>query len=344
MRFSLFFLFLLVITSNFQLSDGDGMIKDKQICRWRFNKNPTVAFLCMAVRTMIDVAPAGPFFLFVLDYVFGTKATAWDIVRKDVEKYVNSKFDQYTIKTLNVWQRSMAARVQSCKYKTDQTFKISCYRNLQEDLAGYEPLFKGDTAKEKAMALKFYDLYVTTYMSVSVLLKNISEPALQASIDRDVIRKARLFSSHMESTAKLAQAYVCRQFKVKLEKSFVFWRDEKLLWPSDQDIYRYTDPSLDEDDIREELRNDTDKCRIFNAPNTYIATLVNLNNGTTLPNMDIRQRFCKTSRAISEIIPKTYIPWRNEMWKCKNSTDQDWIREIQEKADLLKDVANQKLN
>ena len=338
----LFLLFLLVITSNFQASDGDGMIKDKQICRWRFNKNPTTAFLCMAVRTMIDVAPAGPFFLFVLDYVFGTKASAWEIVQKDVEKYVNSKFDEYTIKTLNTWQRSMSARVRSCKYKTDMTFKISCYRNLQEDLAGYEPLFQGDTAKEKAMALKFYDLYVTTYVSVSMLLKNISGPALRASIDRDLTRKAKLFASHMEGTSKLAQAYVCRHLKVKLEKSFVFWKDEVLLWPSDRDIYRYTDPRLDEDDVYDELRNATDKCRIYNTPNTFIATIVNLKNGTTLPNINIRERHCKNSRAISEIIPKTFLPWRNEMWKCKDASAQDWIREIQDKVDLLRDMADQK--
>jgi len=317
-------------------------ISDKQICTWRHNDRSVMAYLCLAGRKLLDQAPAGSVVISILDHFYGKTPTAWDMVKDEVEKLIDSKFEAHKINTLQVWQHSIASRIASCKLKVNKNIKVSCYKNLQEDLAGFEPIFRGTTLKEKSMFLKYYDIYAATFMSVSYLLRNISTPVLQTSIERDIKHKAKIFSDHMQSAVYSTQAYACRFIKVKMVESYVFWTEDRLLWPHDEDVYKYMDPSINYGDVWREFYNKTQKCRIYDTTNTYIATIVDTRDSSQYPTGEFRGSFCRDSLAKAGVVPLTFPYWRTFMKMCRDDVNVSWINEIQEQVDMLKEILKKK--
>lgn len=190
--------------------------------------------LCHVVKVMFPkfVPGSGPAIYFV-DKLFTTGDTnVWDGIKTDVEKYVGEKFDGYKTKQLNIWHQSMVSRLHTCTSKVDVRFKRSCLQNLQEDLSGYEPKFRGQTDRENALYLKYYDIYVVTFLSVSNMLKSISNTTRQASIDRDVAIKARIFEKHLKTAVPSAKQYTCRVIKIEVRREFLiaFWKHQ-MYWP-----------------------------------------------------------------------------------------------------------------
>ena len=312
---------------------------DKVLCKWQYPKSLMNSYLCLVTRQIVKQAPAGTYLLDVVDHFFGGKdPTAWDLIKKDVEKHVASKFDDYTIRTLNQWKNSMSSRVQSCKLKIDQNIKISCYKNLQEDLAGYEAIFRGSNLKEISMSLEYYDIYVATFMAVSNHLRNISGPALQKSIDRDIQHKAKIFSDYLQKAVDHTQGFLCRHIKIKVEEEYLFWKEERLIWPNDEDINKYLNPKLRYNDIRNEMENTTHQCRMWDTINTYASYIIDVRNGSKYPGGGYHGNFCRDAKAMPILIPLTHPNWRTFVRMCITDDDKQWLRHVQERLNALKEI------
>ena len=327
---------LITYSSLANLPKTGGLSQEEQLCKYSFPNEPGKAYVCMGVRGLANHVPAAAVLVFALDYWFGIDPQPWDLVKKDVEKLIDEKFDAYTIKSMNQWHQSMSNRVQSCKRKINPAIRLSCYKNLQEDLSGYEPLFRGATTREIAMSIKYYDIFVTTYMSVSHVLRNMSGPALQASIDRDIKFKAGVFANYLKRAVKTTKGYSCRYIKVKLEESYIFWKEDRLVWPKDQDIPKYLDSRIE--DVRKELTNSSHKCRYFDTTNTYISKVIDIRDGSEYPGGGYQYKYCRNSLAIADMVPLTFAYWKSFMKMCGDADDKKWIHKIEARLDLLKYV------
>ena len=336
-------LYLLLCGLFSTLSFASCSNSDKVMCNWQYPNNLVHSYLCLVTRQIVRKAPVGPHLLDVVDHFFGMKnPTAWDQVKKEVEKHVASKFDAYTIKTLNRWKSSMSARVQSCKLKTHQSIKISCYKNLQEDLAGYEAIFRGSNLKETSMSLEYYDIYAATFMAVSIHLRNISGPALRKSIDRDIQHKAKIFSGYLQKAVDQTQGYLCRHIKIKVTEEYLFWKKDSLVWPKDEDIQKYTDPKLRYDDIYNDMKTTIQSCGLMDISSHYASSIVDVRDGTELPGGGFQGSYCMDSVAIPFLVPLSHSRWRTFMKMCTEDEDNKiWLRRIQERLDALKQIIKQ---
>ena len=274
-----------------------------------------------------------------MDYYYGIDPTPFDIIKDQVERLIDDKLDEYTVKQMKRWHRSMSARVQSCRHKIDKNIQLFCYKNLLEDLSGYEAQFRGQNTNEVAMSIKYYDVYVTTYLSVSYMLRNISGPAQQASIDRDLKFKANIFARYLERAVEITKGYTCRYIKVRLVEDYIFMKKERLVWPDDREIYKYMNSSLDFFDVREELLNKSIKCGFFDHRNKYLSTVVDVRDNTLYPGGDFSDKYCRTDLAIPGLVPLSFVYWRVFMKKCGAADDKEWIRRIENRAQVLKEMA-----
>ena len=315
---------------------------DKVMCKWQFPQSLMKSYLCLVTRQIVKQAPVGEYLLDVVDHFFGGKdPNAWDQIKQNIEKHVASKFEDYTIRTLNQWKNSMSARVQSCKLKIDLKIKISCYKNLQEDLAGYEALFRGTNVKEISMSLEYYDIYVATFMAVSNHLRNISGPALQSSIDRDIQHKAKIFSNYLQKAVDQTQGYLCRHIKIKVEEEFLFWKEERLVWPKDKDIYKYLSPKLRSDDLRKEL-DTNQQCGMWDVTKRYVSYIIDIRDGSKYPGGGQIAEYCLANKAISILVPSIYPFWRTFVRMCTDDDNKKWLGRVQERLNALKEIIKQK--
>ena len=333
--FSLFMLCFLTLKST------SSSTSDKVLCKWQYPDSLVHSYLCLVTRQLVKKAPVGGYLLDVVDHFFGGKdPTAWDQVKEEVEKHVQSKFDQYTIKTMDRWKHSMSARVQSCRLKTDLKIKISCYKNLQEDLSGYEPLFRGSNVKEVSMSLEYYDIYAATFMTVSNHLRNISGPVLRKSIERDIKHKAKIFSDYIHNALARAEGYVCRHIKIRVVEEYLLWKEERLVWPQDENIRKYTDPKMTYNELNKEMKKNMadSKCRFTDTTNRYTANIVDIRDGTKFPGGGFFGDYCRDSRALPILVPLAHNHWRVFMKMCAEDDDKKWLRQVREQLDSLKEI------
>ena len=185
--------------------------------------------------------------LHFIDKFYDAQSTTWGDVRKDVEKYVYESLDGLKWKSIDSWQKSMIARVKTCLVKTDKDDKRFCLRNLHEDLAGFESQFRGYTRKEMTLFLKYYDIFVITYLSVSDQLEDLADENLINSIKRDIAMKAKTFINYFKQAIPQAKFYACRHIKIAIERHNGFWWSFQNYWPNDFEqinIPKELDPSF----------------------------------------------------------------------------------------------------
>jgi len=151
------------------------------------------SYLCHSVRAFVAEFPGGGAATYFLDTFFRTGDSStqkWDAIKTQVEKYVAEQLDVVLYREYEVERNSMIGRVKTCKDKTQPDKILDCYQNLQEDLSGYKAIFTGITDKEKALYYKYYEFFVTTFLSVSDKLIEIGDADMKRSIRDDVSRKA----------------------------------------------------------------------------------------------------------------------------------------------------------
>ena len=179
-------LILLAANSNASLCNEDVTQFDNLVCN----------LVEIAVKKLIPGSGTALFFISKF-YSFNDK-TAWDGCKKEAESLFQDKIDTSKLQTIENWHSSMIHRVSTCSHKSDVTMKRNCLRNLQEDLSGFEPHFRGSTTKQKAMFLKYYQIYVVTYYAISDMLIKIADTAvLKNSIQKDIKMKSQIFQKYL---------------------------------------------------------------------------------------------------------------------------------------------------
>ena len=212
----------------------------------------------VALHFIDKAVPQASVALHFIDKLYDAQSTTWDNVRKDVEKYVEESLDSLKWRNIDSWQKSMIARVKTCSVKTDKD-DSSCLRNLHEDLAGFEPQFRGYTRKEMALFLKYYDIFVITYLSVSDQLQDLADENLTVSTRGDIAMKAKMFINYFKQAIPQAKFYACRHIKIAIERHNGFWWSFQYYWPKDFEkinIPKELDPSFYSDRINTANVND----------------------------------------------------------------------------------------
>lgn len=233
----------------------------------------------------------------------------------------------------------MTSRIDTCQAKLNLNIKKSCFKNLQEDLSGYEPRFRGNTMRETAQYLKYYDIYIITFISVSDILKNLSDSTLKASIDRDVSLKAKIFVDYLQDAIPKTDAYVCRQIRVKLEEDYLFWKEVRLIWPTNNaQIPWFLNVNTTKFDVWHDLFNVSTTCPTFDIMGRYEANIVDVNDGSRYPGGPWYGNYCGNNVAITNMIPQIYDMWKIFMKICVESAENLWLNEIRDRLKTLKDL------
>lgn len=311
--------------------------------------------LCQAVEyTLPGYIPGGNVAHHFIDKYFSSvNAPSWKANKESVEKLINEKIDQTNLRRVTTWHDSMVSRIATCNVKQNKELKSDCYQNLQEDLSGFEPHFRGRTKKEKALFLKYYQVYVVTYLSISKLFKDLcEEDYVKKSIDADISTKAKIFKEYLERAIVDTRVYRCRHVKINIERELLFWWRNVEYWPKSvegingNDLVRKVNPkpsTLKTIEIvkRPNYANDFESvgyrgCGVMKQSRMFHATIYNIKSEKMLGNFTWRFSACSNAEGIASCRINALQAWRYEMMLCTSTSGRLDLDEVIALLELLK--------
>ena len=260
------------------------------------------------------------------------------------EKMSKNTLDGLKWRTIDSWHKSMIARVKTCSVKTNKDDKCLCLRNLHEDLAGFEPQFRGYTRKEMALFLKYYDIFVITYLSVSDQLEDLADENLINSTKRDIAMKAKIFLNYFKQAIPQAKFYACRHIKIAIERHNGFWWSFQNYWPNDFEkinIPKELDPSFYSDWINTADVNNGSLfhrgCGVLKKSVRFRSNIYNTKDSSTLKGGPFSKDACSNSEGLTWVTFYAKPLWLHYTKVCmKAITNNLWLN-IEERMKYLID-------
>ena len=255
--------------------------------------------------------------------------TAWDDCKKQAQALVQEKIDRAKLQTIETWHQSMVRRFDTCSHKSDVALKRGCLRNLQEDLSGFEPHFRGSSTKQKSMFLKFYQIYVMTYYAVSEMLMRISDSKTKSSIQKDIRMKSAIFEPYMRDAIDAAKTYGCRNIKILIQRKQLFWWKTIQYWPAtDGDSAVKFDTTYDGLTYR--------GCGVARQSVMYSSRVYDVKADKPSSDKYWMYESCTHASGISAGVSNALVAWSKEMGNCKGSYNPDSLKRIVDTYSLVK--------
>lgn len=294
-------------------------------------------YLCHSVRMLVAEFPGGGAATYFMDTFFTTGDAPdekWNAIKTQVERYVADQIDVLKAREFNRWRSSMIDRVNTCKHKTIKSQKISCYKNLQEDLSGYESMFKGTADREKSLYYEHYEFFVTTFLAVSDRLIDIGDAETKASIRNDVRRKAASFKAYIRSASLAVQNYGCRIIKIKVERSGLFkWYHVATTRPEDRSNKR-RDKFVNET-LNVSLAHKRRGCGLGRKSQRFRSRVYNSKTKSYPSGGPWSYTACSTNEAIETGITEAIIKYIEHQNACKRTVRVEFLKNVNARLQIL---------
>jgi len=255
--------------------------------------------------------------------------TAWDECKKQAQALVQEKLDHAKLQSIETWHQSMVRRFATCSHKNDVALKRGCLRNLQEDLSGFEPHFRGTSIKQKSLFLKFYQIYVMTFYSVSEMLMRISDSKTKASIQKDIQMKSAIFAPYMKDAIDAAKTYGCRNIKILIQRKQMFWWKTVQYWPAS---VSYSAFKFQKTFNHLSYRG----CGVARQSVMYSSRVYDVKADKPSSDKYWMYEACTHADGISSSVSNALGAWLKELGKCKQNYSPDSLVKIMDTYSLVK--------